>query len=91
MTSIPHKFFLKEFGRDQGFALPALGQYATGNLFFKPDTQVLEETKAMFEDVADQLQLRVLGWRVVPRDSTLLGPAALSREPIILQDRKSVV
>jgi glutamate synthase (NADPH/NADH) len=85
MTSIPHRFFMKEFGREQGYTLPALGQYATGNLFFKPDPQILEETKAMFEDVADQLDLRVLGWRLVPRDSTLLGPAALSREPIILQ------
>lgn len=85
MTSIPHRFFLKEFEREQGYKLPALGQYATGNLFFKPDTTILEETKSMFEDVADQLDLRVLGWRVVPRDSTLLGPAALSREPIILQ------
>jgi glutamate synthase (NADPH/NADH) len=85
MTSIPHKFFLKEFEREQGYKLPALGQYATGNLFFKPDAAILEETKTMFEDVADQLDLRVLGWRLVPRDSTLLGPAALSREPIILQ------
>jgi glutamate synthase (NADPH/NADH) len=85
MTSIPHRFFVKEFGRDQGFKLPAQGQYASGNLFFKPDPAALEDTKAMFEDVADQLELRVLGWRVVPRDSTLLGPAALSREPIILQ------
>lgn len=85
MTSIPHKFFVKEFAKDQGFVLPPQGQYATGNLFFKPDPQILDETKEMFEDVADELGLRVLGWRAVPRDSTLLGPAALSREPIILQ------
>ncbi|KAF2182692.1 glutamate synthase [Zopfia rhizophila CBS 207.26] len=85
MTSIPHRFFVKNFEREQGYKLPPQGQYATGNLFFKPDPQILEETKAIFEDVADQLDLRVLGWRVVPRDSTLLGPAALSREPIILQ------
>ncbi|KAG9625996.1 glutamate synthase-like protein, partial [Aureobasidium melanogenum] len=38
-----------------------------------------------FEEVADSLDLRVLGWREVPRDSSLLGPAAASREPIILQ------
>ncbi|KAF2274293.1 glutamate synthase [Westerdykella ornata] len=85
MTSIPHKFFVKEFAKTQGFTLPLQGQYATGNLFFKPDAQILEESKSLFEDVADQLGLRVLGWREVPRDSTLLGPAALSREPAILQ------
>ena len=85
MTSIPHKFFLKNFEREQGIKLPPQGQYAAGNLFFKPDTETLKDTIATFEEVADSLDLRVLGWREVPKDSTLLGPAALSREPIILQ------
>ncbi|KAJ9666072.1 glutamate synthase [NADH] [Coniosporium apollinis] len=85
MTSIPHKFFLKNFEREQGIKLPPQGQYAAGNLFFKPDTEVLKDTIATFEETADSLDLRVLGWREVPKDSTLLGPAALSREPIILQ------
>lgn len=85
MTSIPHKFFVKNFERDQGFKLPPQGQYAAGNIFFKPDTEVLKDTLNTFENLADQLNLRVLGWREVPKDSSLLGPAALSREPIILQ------
>ena len=85
MTSIPHKFFVKNFEREQGIKLPGLGQYAAGNLFFKPDESVLKQTIDTFAGVADELDLRVLGWREVPRDSTLLGPAAASREPIILQ------
>ncbi|KAK2770623.1 glutamate synthase [NADH] [Emmonsiellopsis sp. PD_33] len=85
MTSIPHKFFVKHFARDAGVELPPLGQYATGNLFFKPDAESLKESIATFEDLANTLHLRVLGWRDVPRDSTLLGPAALSREPTIMQ------
>ncbi|KAF2840402.1 glutamate synthase [Patellaria atrata CBS 101060] len=85
MTSIPHKFFIKNFEREQGIKLPKQGQYAAGNLFFKPDTEVLKDTIGTFEDIAVSLDLRVLGWREVPRDSSLLGPAALSREPIILQ------
>ncbi|EFW22449.1 glutamate synthase [Coccidioides posadasii str. Silveira] len=85
MTSIPHKFFIKHFARDVGVELPPLGQYAAGNLFFKPDPEALKESKAIFEDLARSLDLRVLGWREVPRDSTLLGPAALSREPYIIQ------
>jgi glutamate synthase (NADPH/NADH) len=85
MTGIPHKFFLKNFEREQGIKLPELSKYAVGNLFFKPDEDTLKETVGTFERVADELDLRVLGWREVPRDSTLLGPAAKSREPIILQ------
>src|SRR6195952_4041490 len=85
MTSIPHKFFLKNFEREQGIKLPALGKYAVGNLFFKPEEAMLKGSIATFEKIAHELDLRVLGWREVPRDSTLLGPAALSREPTILQ------
>ncbi|KAI9749987.1 MAG: glutamate synthase [NADH] [Chaenotheca gracillima] len=85
MTSLPHKFFIKNFERESGYKLPPPGQYAAGNLFFKPDEEVLKESVNTFESIAESVDLRVLGWREVPRDSTLLGPAALSREPIILQ------
>ncbi|MCJ1244278.1 glutamate synthase [NADH] [Trapelia coarctata] len=85
MTSIPHKFFIKNFERESGYKLPPQGQYAAGNLFFKPDTETLKDSTKVFEDIAESLGLRVLGWREVPRDSSLLGPAALSREPIVLQ------
>jgi len=85
MTSIPHRFFVKEFTGSTGFVLPPQGQYAVGNLFFKPNEEVLAESKNTFVELADSLGLRVLGWREVPRDSALLGPAALSREPTILQ------
>ena len=85
MTSIPHKFFVKNFARDEGVELPPLGQYAAGNLFFKPDREAFQESKAIFEELARELGLRVLGWREVPGDSTILGPASLSREPLIMQ------
>ena len=85
MTSIPHKFFVKNFQMEQSIKLPKLGQYAAGNIFFKPEEETLKETLDKFEDIADQLDLRVLGWREVPKDSALLGPAAKSREPVILQ------
>ncbi|KAJ0380467.1 glutamate synthase [NADH] [Colletotrichum chrysophilum] len=85
MTSIPHRFFIKNFEKEEGIKLPPLGQYATGNLFFKPDEETLQESKRQLEDIAESLGLRVLGWRRPPVDSTLLGPAAKSREPIIMQ------
>ncbi|KAI7160427.1 putative glutamate synthase, partial [Hortaea werneckii] len=85
MTSIPHRFFLKNFQLEQGVKLPPLGKYAAGNLFFKPEEETLKDTLDVFENIASELDLRVLGWREVPKDSTLLGPAAKSREPVILQ------
>jgi len=85
MTSMPHRFFVKNFEKEQGYKLPNIGQYAAGNLFFKPDEALMKESIQIFEQIADALDLRILGWRKVPRDSALLGPAAASREPIILQ------
>ncbi|BFZ60948.1 glutamate synthase [NADH] [Saitoella coloradoensis] len=95
MTSIPHAFFAHEFASSFASSsssssttttsLPAPGQYAVGNVFFSPDPNVEAESRATFEGIAEGLGLRVLGWRRVPRDSTLLGPSARSREPTILQ------
>lgn len=85
MTSIPHKFFIKEFGRENGFELPPQGQYAAGNVFFNPDPEIFKESQNIFINITESLGLRILGWRKVPRDTSILGPAALSREPIILQ------
>jgi len=86
MTSIPHHFFKKEAERDLGCVLPDPGEYAVGNVFFKNnDPAQVEKSQSVFTNIADNLGLRVLGWREVPTDGTILGPAASSREPTILQ------
>lgn len=84
MTSIPHKFMVKEFGL-LGVTLPPKDQYAVGNVFFSKNPEVAGNSKATLERIAKSLGMHVLGWREVPRDSSILGPAALSREPLILQ------
>lgn len=92
MVGLPHGFFVREGEREIGVKLPREGEYAVGNVFFrKPerpdwrhDAQLKSQQKT-FAEIADKLNLRVLGWRHVPTDNTILGPAALSREPIILQ------
>ena len=86
MTGIPHRFFKREAERDLDATLPEPGQYAVGNVFFNPtDAKLALSQRETFEKIADGLGLRVLGWREVPTDSTILGPAARSKEPIILQ------
>lgn len=85
LSSLPHKFLCREFKYHCNIDLPNLGQYGTGNIFFKKDDSVFEKSKLTFENIAKSLGLSVLGWRKVPHDSSLLGPASLSREPFILQ------
>lgn len=85
MSSIPHTLLLREFQYHLGITLPPLGHYGTGNLFFKKDDEIFVQSKASFESIARSLGLKVLGWRSVPHDSSILGPASLSREPYISQ------
>ncbi|SPC62670.1 probable glutamate synthase (NADPH) [Ustilago sp. UG-2017b] len=86
MTGIPDTFFRRESERDLGVKLPAQGQYAVGNLFFNPkDDKARTEHVKIFTDIADKLHLRVLGWRDVPVDNSILGPASKSKEPKIMQ------
>lgn len=86
MTAIPHEFFKREAERDIRCILPEPGEYASGNVFFKTgDPLQLQSFQAVFTKIAVDLGLRVLGWREVPTDGSILGPAARSKEPIILQ------
>ena len=86
MTAIPHWFFKREAERDIGNMLPDPGEYAVGNVFFKAnDPARLQSHQAIFTQIACDLGLRVLGWRQVPADGTILGPAASSKEPTIYQ------
>lgn len=86
MTSIPHIFFKREAEHDLECELPEAGQYAVGNVFLNPnDPQQAESHRQKFESIASDLGLRVLGWREVPTDGTILGPAARSKEPKIMQ------
>ncbi|KAG8767917.1 glutamate synthase [NADH] [Ceratobasidium sp. 428] len=86
MTGIPHQFMVREAEREIGCTLPEPGKYAVGNVFFNPkDESERESHKSIFTKLALDLGLRVLGWREVPTDGSILGPASSSKEPIILQ------
>ena len=85
LSSIPHRFLKREFQYYCNIELPPKGQYGVGNVFFKKDDAVFDKSKKTFENIADSLGLKVLAWREVPHDSSILGAAALSREPYILQ------
>jgi glutamate synthase (NADH) len=85
MSSIPHELMQKEIMNLFQVMLPPMGEYAVGNVFFSPDETVREESKNQFEEIARDHGLLVLCWRTVPVQSSILGPVAKSKEPIILQ------
>jgi glutamate synthase (NADPH/NADH) len=86
MTAIPHLLFKRETELDLSLALPGVGEYAVGNIFFKAgDPFLIQTCQDVFSKIAKDLGLRVLGWRPVPTDGSILGPAASSNEPAIFQ------
>lgn len=84
LVALPHDF-LAEAVKDAGFDLPPLGEYAVG-MFFLPTSETRrEESKNVFNKVAESLGHVVLGWRRVKTDNAGLGNSALQTEPVVEQ------
>ncbi|MEP6683516.1 MAG: glutamate synthase large subunit, partial [Parafilimonas sp.] len=82
MIQTPHDFFAEECAT-LGFSLPEFGRYGVGVLFFPKEADAYEESKRLFNKCADELNLKVLGYRKVPVNDAEVGFTALSVEPII--------
>ncbi|KAI9225495.1 MAG: NADH/NADPH, small subunit of glutamate synthase [Piptocephalis tieghemiana] len=85
MTALPHRLLAQEAKRDLGITLPAPGTYAAGNVFLSPDEAQRSRAKHIFTHTAEAPPPKVLGWRPVPRDNSLLAPPPLSKEPVMEQ------
>ena len=84
LIQVPHKF-LQKATAGLGFTLPEAGQYGLGMAYMSPDPHVRKATEALFEQVAAQTGLVVLGWRDVPTDNSSLGNSAIASEPFMRQ------
>ncbi|GHD01440.1 glutamate synthase large subunit [Zhihengliuella salsuginis] len=81
LTQVPDEFFRAVVD----FDLPAAGAYAVGSAFL-PDIADEEETaRAGLEDLAEQEQLKILGWREVPIEDSIIGAAARACMPKFVQ------
>ncbi len=64
-----------------GFDLPPAGSYGVGLAFLPLDPTDAEKTVARVERIVAEEGLRVLGWRIVPTDDSMIGPTARSVIP----------
>jgi glutamate synthase (NADPH/NADH) large chain len=67
------------------FTLPPAGAYAVGLVFLPDDAAAAAGGVSALEALAAEEELRVLGWRDVPVDPSLLGATALSVMPRVQQ------
>jgi len=81
LTQVPDAFLRAE----AGFALPPEGQYAVGLAYLPSDPGACAATIDAIEKVAEAEHLRVVGWRDVPVDDSMIGQMAKSVEPTFKQ------
>jgi len=80
LTPIPDKFF-RNCAREAGIELPP--EYALGMVFLPGDQQ--DYARELIGTLARRRGLRLLGWRVVPTNSSIVGPRAFDTIPVIYQ------
>ena len=77
--------FLRAKCKALGIELPSIGEYAVGTVFSAKDETTRRQCEAVFERVANEYDMVVLGWRDVPVDNSSIGPTPLRCEPFMRQ------
>ncbi len=81
LVQIPDAFFRATVG----FDLPAVGSYGVGMVFLPQDVACRREMQETIERHLIEGGQRVLGWRDVPVDNSVLGVSVIPTEPLIRQ------
>lgn len=81
LIDIPHEFFVKNCD----FNLPKFGEYAVSNMFLPQRENQREYCIAKFEQFMENQGLKILGWRDVPVDHSVIGRIAAETEPYVKQ------
>jgi glutamate synthase (NADPH/NADH) large chain len=87
LTGMPHDFFVKVAKQDLGVDLPDAGSYSVGNVFLPTEEDQRQVCISGIEQLIEEQQLRLLGWREVPvdTDGAEIGPTARLSQPVIMQ------
>jgi glutamate synthase (NADPH/NADH) large chain len=85
LLQVPDGFLRAVAGIDLPPPVDGAGAYATGLAFLPNDAAAAAAATASIERIAEREGLTVLGWRVLPIDSSGLGPTALAVMPTFRQ------
>jgi glutamate synthase domain-containing protein 2/glutamate synthase domain-containing protein 1/glutamate synthase domain-containing protein 3 len=84
LIQIPHEFFARECDA-LGMKLPELGAYGVAMVFLPVDKQDRLQCEGVFERIAQEEGLKVLGWRDTPINGDAVGREARASQPYIEQ------
>ena len=80
LIQVPRDFYLI-----QGYSLPPEGQFGTGLIFLPQDNYESEKCKEILEGIISEEGVNIIGYRDVPRDSSVIGEISRAAEPEIVQ------
>src|SRR5580700_1663954 len=84
LIQIPHVFFARECG-ELGIQLPGAGAYGVAMVFLPVDKHSRLQCEGVFERIAGEEGLKVLGWRDTPVNGDAIGREARASQPYIEQ------
>jgi glutamate synthase (NADPH/NADH) large chain len=84
LLQMPHEMLLRE-GQALGFDMPQPGRYAVGLVFFPSDVRARRACEKIFEETIEAEGQKLLGWRDVPIDPSVIGRIARDVMPTIRQ------
>lgn len=85
LTDLPKKLLTREIRR-LGFKLESIDDLAVGMVFLpRQDWEAQQRCRDIMEEVSTRYGFRMLGWRPVPIDPSVLGESAASSCPLIEQ------
>ncbi|RLN70064.1 hypothetical protein BBJ28_00010905, partial [Nothophytophthora sp. Chile5] len=91
LVALPHEFIQRvardgEFGEAAKLATLTKEKYAVGNVFFnKSAPDAIPQAKKTFDDMAEAMGMKILGWRAMPTTANTLGATSLASEPHVEQ------
>ena len=80
LIQVPRDFYLI-----QGYSLPPEGQFGTGLVFLPQDQSDATQCREILLEIIKEEGVKFIGFRDVPRDSTVIGDIARAAEPEIIQ------
>jgi glutamate synthase (NADPH/NADH) large chain len=84
LLQVPHAFYERAMAR-LGRDLPNAGDYGVAMCFLSQDEAARESQMALLETAVRHFGQKVIGWRDVPVDASVIGPVAKSSQPHVAQ------
>jgi glutamate synthase (NADPH/NADH) large chain len=84
LMHIPHAHYERVLGR-AGVELPNPGDYGVAQCFLSRDPRVRAAEVRVIEDAVRHHNQKVIGWRDIPVDPSVLGPIARRSMPVLRQ------